>query len=368
MASAPAGHEATKPRRATSSPAKPRAAVTLAEFGRKWTSNELAREFRRKVKEIDHHDNASRLEKFVYPLVYAPAVLPDDPTYVGCRIGDIPMKDFSLDHGDFVLNHRSLPEGSIVNVAALIRRICRLAVYPGKVVKACALPPGWAPVSGVPREKSYIFPSEERRLLAVTGIPLLRRLLYGFINREGPRKDNAVTIEWSQVTLDGLPGGGGHIVLDTSKNGRGGSWALDAGTAEALRRWRTICPSTRFIFPVEAMPGGRLRDRPMYADKLAEQLRGDLKRAGVTRPKLFENSKHRMRLRAHDLRGTFVTLSLANGRSEPWVATRTGHRSTLMISRYKTEAMTAEELRLGELAPLHLAIPELAGLEPKASA
>ena len=106
----------------------------------------------------------------------------------------------------------------------------------------------------------------------------------------------------------------------------------------------------------------------MYADKLAEQLRGDLKRAGVTRPKLFENSKHRMRLRAHDLRGTFVTLSLANGRSEPWVATRTGHRSTLMISRYKTEAMTAEELRLGELAPLHLAIPELAGLEPKASA
>jgi hypothetical protein len=36
-----------------------------------------------------------------------------------------------------------------------------------------------------------------------------------------------------------------------------------------------------------------------------------------------------------------------------------------MISRYKTEAMTAEELRLGGLTPLHLAIPELAALEPK---
>ena len=102
----------------------------------------------------------------------------------------------------------------------------------------------------------------------------------------------------------------------------------------------------------------------MYVDKLAHQLREDLKKAGVTRAKLFETSEHRMRLRAQDLRGTFVTLSLANGRSEHWVATRTGHQSTIMISRYKTEATTAEELSLGTLAPLHLAIPELAAIEP----
>jgi integrase len=102
----------------------------------------------------------------------------------------------------------------------------------------------------------------------------------------------------------------------------------------------------------------------MYVDKLGQQLRDDLKAAGVTRAKLFENSVHRMNLRAHDLRGTFVTLSLASGRSEAWVATRTGHRSTIMISRYKTEAMTAEELNLGSLAPLHLAIPELAAIDP----
>jgi integrase len=120
----------------------------------------------------------------------------------------------------------------------------------------------------------------------------------------------------------------------------------------------------QFVFPAGAMPGHRSKERPMYVDKLAEQLRDDLKAAGVTRAKLFENSTHRMNLRAHDLRGTFVTLSLAGGRSEAWVAKRTGHRSTIMISRYKTEAMTAEELNLGTLAPLHLAIPELAVIDP----
>jgi integrase len=97
--------------------------------------------------------------------------------------------------------------------------------------------------------------------------------------------------------------------------------------------------------------------------KLAEQLREHLKSAGVTRAKLFESSERRMRLRAHDLRGTFVTIALANGRSEHWVATRTGHPSTIMISRYNSEATTAAELSLGALAPLHLAIPELAGID-----
>lgn len=134
-------------------------------------------------------------------------------------------------------------------------------------------------------------------------------------------------------------------------------------TAEALRRWKTICPSTTYVLPAAAVPGHRKGDRPMYTDKLAEQLRNDLKASGVTRAKLFEASTHRMRLRAHDLRGTFVTLALANGRTEAWVATRTGHGSTQMISLYKSEAMTAEELNLGQLSPLHLAIPELGKID-----
>jgi integrase len=341
-----------------------RDAITFEQFGRKWTGNEIAHEFRRRVKVIDHHDNAARLEKHVYPVVYKPSIITDDTSYVGSRIGDVPMRDFTVEHADFVLARPTLTDGSVHNVAALIRRICRLAVYPAKIVRVCCLPPGWSPAPNAQKEKSYLFPKEEQKLLANRDVPLVRRLLYGFVNREGPRKENAVTIEWSQLTLDDLPDGGGHIVLDTTKNGRGGSWSLGSGTAEALRRWKTICPSERYAFPAGAVPGHRNKERPMYVDKLAEQLRDDLRASGVTRAKLFEKSEHRMNLRAHDLRGTFVTVSLAQGRSEAWVATRTGHRSTIMISRYKTEAMTAEELNLGALAPLHLAIPELAEIDP----
>ena len=69
--------------------------------------------------------------------------------------------------------------------------------------------------------------------------------------------------------------------------------------------------------------------------------------------------KNRLPIRAHDLRGTFVTLSLANDRTEAWVQDRTGHTSSNMINLYRRTARTAAELGLGELLPLDEAIPEL---------
>ena len=49
-------------------------------------------------------------------------------------------------------------------------------------------------------------------------------------------------------------------------------------------------------------------------DRLAKPFRVHLKLAGVTRPVLFETTAPRQRIRVHDLRATFVTLALANGR------------------------------------------------------
>ncbi|GAC1393231.1 MAG: hypothetical protein NVSMB47_00010 [Polyangiales bacterium] len=92
---------------------------------------------------------------------------------------------------------------------------------------------------------------------------------------------------------------------------------------------------------------------------LASELRAALVHAKVTRESLFVRSESRLRLRAHDLRATFVTLSLANGRTETWVSDRTGHKSSVMINRYKRPARMAEQLELGALAPLVEAIPEM---------
>ena len=52
----------------------------------------------------------------------------------------------------------------------------------------------------------------------------------------------------------------------------------------------------------------------------------------------------------------FVIVSLANGKSETWVADRTGHRSSEMINRYRLAARTWSETDLGTFAPLASAL------------
>jgi hypothetical protein len=59
----------------------------------------------------------------------------------------------------------------------------------------------------------------------------------------------------------------------------------------------------------------------------------------------------RQPIRLH-LRATFVTLSLAAGKSEAWVCDRTGHRSSQMVSRYRRAARSVKELDLVQLTPL----------------
>lgn len=96
------------------------------------------------------------------------------------------------------------------------------------------------------------------------------------------------------------------------------------------------------------------------ATRLSTLLRARLWEAQVRRPELHNKGENRGRFRVHDLRGTFVTLSLANGKSETRVADRTGHTSSIMINRYRRAARTAFDLNLGNLVPLDEALPDLA--------
>jgi integrase len=166
------------------------------------------------------------------------------------------------------------------------------------------------------------------------------------------RVSEALGLTWSDVDLDR-----GVIVLDDNKTDEPRSWALDRGVAEALRRWHRV-------FSKRALRSGLVFVDPETGKRrnrfnAAKDLRRHLVLAGVERPQLFERSEVRVPMRAHDLRATFVTLALANGRTETWVADRTGHKSSAMINRYRRAARTATELNLGELLPLSDAIPEL---------
>ena len=68
---------------------------------------------------------------------------------------------------------------------------------------------------------------------------------------------------------------------------------------------------------------------------MAETFRAHLAVAGVDRAELFEKSESRRPIRIHDLRATFITVNLANGKTEAWIADRTGHTTSTMINRYR---------------------------------
>ena len=80
----------------------------------------------------------------------------------------------------------------------------------------------------------------------------------------------------------------------------------------------------------------------------------------MTRTELFDATANRGRLREHDLRATFITLALANGRTETWVLDRTGHTTSGMINRYRRQARQAQELGMKWLGALDELIPEFA--------
>ncbi|WP_437529279.1 tyrosine-type recombinase/integrase [Sorangium sp. So ce726] len=176
------------------------------------------------------------------------------------------------------------------------------------------------------------------------------RIDYGFLIREGMRADEAGQLEWSDVDLDR-----GAVVLDENKTDDPRAWALSPDVVRALRQWREVCPDKVRIFV------GKWGCNSLPGQNGAARFRDHLRRAGLTRPELFETTDSRLNIRLHDTRATFITIKLANGRTETWISDRTGHRSSGQIHHYKRAARKVAELGLSDFAPLDEAIPELRG-------
>lgn len=297
-------------------------------FAGRWTSGALAKLYPDHVKVKDHRGDIGIINLYLKDL-----------------IGRIPLRAFTLEHADSVM--ASLPsdigKARRRHVAQVIHRVLALAVYPAKIIPASPLPKGWLPKLDKPKAFAYLYPKEDEQLLGHTAIPLDIRMLYGVLTREGLRVSEALALEWTDLDLEV-----GHIDLDENKTDDPRGWTLDKGVVRALAAFKRIVGGDG---PFKDIPRGHL----------AERLRGDLTAAGVKRAKLHERSEKRQPLRVHDLRATFVTLSLANGKTETWVADRTGHTSSAMIARYRRVARGAEELNLGPLKPLDEVIPELSG-------
>lgn len=309
--------------------------ITFKELGEDWRSGKLHKRFpdhvgKKKPKSVSRDEEIARI-------------------YVDTEIGDTAVADVTLEDCEAVM--AKIPEerspATRRAIAVYMRRLLQMGVYPVRLRTDNPIPKGWLPRAGEEKAKECLYPDEDRALLACPDVPLIRRLFYGVDTREGMRTDELGSLTWSSVDLVR-----GRVVLDENKTDDPRDWELDPSVWRALKIWKErYCADAGpddFVFVENGVP--------LSVNRLPYHLRRDLKKAGVTRQKLFERSEHRRPIRAHDLRATFVTISLAIGKSEAWVTDRTGHKSSSMLARYRRKA---RGWNMGPLAPLNDSIPEL---------
>ncbi len=306
--------------------------LTFQVFAERWTGGELHRDYPDHVRaKRSADDDVFRLAKHVYP-----------------EIGPRELASLTLDDALAVM--RKLPPelspASRRHVAQLLSKVFTLAVYPCRVLAVSPLPRGFLPKLRKQKAKAALFPNEEAQLLAARTVPLPNRMLYGFLAREGMRSSEALRMTWEDLNLDH-----GMVRLDANKTDDPRAWALDSGTAEALRRWRALrgkVADTSTVFEQVENRG-----------HLADTFRAHLREAKVTRAELYEDSPSRRPIRLHDLRATMTTVALASGKTEAWVTARTGHRSSMQVSGYRRLAQAFADVGAASLANMADTVPEL---------
>jgi integrase len=316
-------------------------APTFKEFAERWTKGELHEAWPDHVKaKRSAQDDVYRLQRL-------------EPV-----IGDVLLTRFTLDDAERAM--QSLPAdlapASRRQYAQLMHRVLSMAVFPARIIAANPLPRGFLPSAKSTKALTYLHPAEDAQLMRAggsDGVPLCYRILYGVLAREGMRTGEAERLRWNDLTWtdDGIAA----LTLDENKTDDPRAWTLAPGVSSALQAWRTMSPASEDDDHVFLDDDGR----PVNCDRLAEKFRQHLATAKVDRKQLFERSTNRPPIRAHDLRATFCTLALANGRTETWVTDRTGHESSVMLAEYRRAARTVAELGLGDMLPLDEAIPEL---------
>ncbi len=325
--------------------AKQAAAVaTFRKVAERWTSGELAAEYPDQIRDKKTSEgDAGRLKLHVYP-----------------HVPDVPIAEFTLDHAERIMQAipKARSRATRRHVAQLLHKILAIAVFPLRILAANPLPRGFLPKLSKPGSgpaKGWIYPSEDARLMAESAVPLCWRIFWGFLHREGPRTSEAAGLAWAELDLDA-----GAVRLDENKTDDPRWWDLAPGVAAALRAWRAHREATEGKLDAAASVFVNEKGQPFKrTERFAEHYREHLAAAAIDRPELTERTKARRQIRAHDARGAFVTVALANGRSESWISDRTGHKSSTMIATYKRAARTAAELRLGNWQPLDRAIPSL---------
>lgn len=304
---------------------------TMREFGELWTSGVLHKEFPDKVRSKKDGVLDARRLRSLWSIDVG-----------GMRLGDIDVERFTVKHGEIAMRH--LPASAKTKAtrrayAQVLRTLLGHAARVG-LIPANPLPPGFLPRIGEQPRFPFLHPAEDARLMRCSDVPLERRVLYGFLARQGWQFRKAAEMTFRELDLSGPSGG--------TFERDGLRWPLAPGVADGLRAWKAHRgPGEKRVFVDE-------HGRPL-TESLATELRADLRKSGAHRSELS-------RIRVQDLRATFIALALANGWTDEQVVQHVGV-NRLSLDSFREQARSAAELGLGPLASLVDAIPELARAE-----
>jgi len=198
------------------------------------------------------------------------------------------------------------------------------------------------PDRGEDRQSAWLFPREASTLLACEAVPLRWRRVYALAFYTGLRSGELAVLRVGDVVLEG-----GYLAVHKARD------RVTGGTKSTKGKRARRVPIELALRPLlEDLTAGRARDELLVdvppKQKMAEELRTHLKRAGLDREELFADDADRRPFSFHDGRHTFAVWLALTGAPELTIQSRLGHASAEMTQHYINEAEAVGHGDVGE--------------------
>jgi len=320
--------------------------LTVEQFGEQWTSGQLFEthgEINGLKEKASAKDDAYRLGGYVYPVIGKKPV------------ADVTEQDIeqimreAQSRAKKIATKKQLRPASRFQLYQCLRRLFDLSVRPGRLRESSPVPSHVRPNKGKPKLFAYLYPAELLTLLKCKTVPMGRRVLYALAVYTGLRKGSLLALTWGGIDFEN-----GTLTSLRSKTGLPQLFEIPESLLDVLSRWFERCGRPSKTARI-------VRDVGVRAEREAEALRDDLKAAGVKREALVgaELAENVEPLRFHDLRATFVTWAMRQGKGDGWISDRTGHLTPEMRARYARAARVLADLKYEPFPSLEKSIPEL---------
>jgi integrase len=319
--------------------------LTVKQFGEQWTTGQLYE---------SHGDvNALRVKKSAKTDGYRLAA------YVYPVIGAKPVADVTEQDIEAVMSAaekkarkrlgRAWRKAARFQLYQVMRRLFDLAIRPGRLRTDSPVSEYLRPGRDSQKLFGYLFPSELIALLACREVPIERRVLYALAIYTGLRKGSLFALTWAGIDFK-------HRTITSlqSKTGLPQMFEAPESLMALLSLWHVHQGAPK---------AGPVVSRVPTREREARLLRDDLTAAKIERPTLFgEGGDNVQPMRFHDLRATFVTWAMRDGKGDGWISDRTGHLTPEMRARYARAARTLSDLDYKPFPDISKAIPELVEL------